>query len=83
MDEISALIDRIIRPELPAIRRLPQTGTLFQPSRNTNQGANLPSQISGTPVNTGIISNQNLGQQFGLNQTEKTIEQLRKFGMNF
>jgi len=32
------------------------------------QGANLPPQISGTPVNTGIISNQNLGQRFNISQ---------------
>ena len=67
MDEISALIDRIIRPELPAIRRLPQTGTLFQPSRNTNQGANLPPPVF-PQGNVAASQPQSLGQQFNIGQ---------------
>jgi len=67
MDEISALIDRIIRPELPAIRRLPQTGTLFQPPRNTNQGANLPPPVF-PQGNVAASQPQSLGQQFNIGQ---------------
>jgi len=80
-NSLEQLINEILTPEVPEVRNLP-----LRPIKGTGttaQAPNLPSQISGTPVNTGIISNQNLGQQFGLNQTEKTIEQLRKFGMDF
>lgn len=71
MDEISDYIDRVFRPELPAVRRLPEGNTLFQGLRNTAQApqADLgPGNITGTPVNTGIVSSQqNLGQRFNLN----------------
>ena len=80
-DSLEQLINEILTPEVPEVRNLPLRPV--QGTGTTGQGASLPPQITGTPVNTGVISNQNLGQQFGLNQTEKTIEQLRKFGMNF
>jgi len=37
---------------------------------------NLPSQITGTPVNTGVISNQNFGQRFNLLPTAQKIDLL-------
>ena len=80
-DDISERINRIFSPLLPRVRQLPTREPIIDIG-TTAQGTNLPAPV----FPTGTIpaaQTQNLNQQFGLNQTENTIEQLRKFGMNF
>ena len=66
LETLSDYLDRLLSPgaeraEAAPVRLAPVT-------RTTEQTPNLPSQISGTPVNTGVISNQNLGQRFNISQ---------------
>ena len=81
IDEVDSFIEEILSPDVREFRRedlvAPQTGI---PAQRPDLG---PGNITGTPVNTGILSQQNLGQRFNLTPAESTIDRLRKFGMNF
>ena len=64
--DLNSVIDNVLSPELPEVRNLPPLGTITS-SGTTAQAPNLPSQISGTPVASNVLSNQqNLGQRFNL-----------------
>ncbi len=81
MEYLSDRIDRILRPSLPGVRRLPTGGQLFTP---TNQGSvSLPAPDLSQGNVSAVQQQPTLGQQYGLTQTENTIEQLRKYGMPF
>jgi hypothetical protein len=66
--DLSFEIDKILSPELSEVRNIVPYNRVPSSSGITAQAPNLPSQISGTPVNTGVISNQNLGQRFNISQ---------------
>ena len=75
-NSLEQLINEILTPEVPEVRNLP-----LRPVEGTGTTAqapvNLPSQISGTPLNTGVISSQQtLGQQFNLLPTQQKIDLL-------
>ena len=74
-NSLEQLINEILTPEVPEVRNLP-----LRPIEGTGTTAqapvNLPSQITGTPVNTGVISNQNFGQRFNLLPTAQKIDLL-------
>lgn len=80
MNEISALVDSAFRFDLPSVRRLPSTDTLFQPSRAQAQAPNLPTNITGNPVSPNVVS-QNFGNRFNLTQSLNP-EQKRNFLFN-
>lgn len=75
-NSLEQLINEILTPEVPEVRNLP-----LRPVEGTGTTAqapvNLPSQITGTPLNTGVISSQQtLGQQFNLLPTQQKIDLL-------
>jgi hypothetical protein len=64
--DLNSVIDSVLSPELPEVRNLPPLGTITS-SGTTAQAPNLgPGNITGTPVNTGLLSQQPLGQRFNL-----------------
>jgi hypothetical protein len=80
MNEVSAIVDSILRFDLPSVRRLPSTDTLFQPITTTAQAPNLPTNITGNPINPNVVS-QNFGNRFNLTQS-LSPEQKRNFLFN-
>jgi len=80
IDELDEYLEGILTPKTSRARELRAPETVV-PGQGTRP--NLPSQITGTPVNTGIVSQPTLGEQFNLTPVESTIDRLRKFGMNF
>lgn len=72
LDTLSDYLDRLLSPgaeraEAAPVRLAPVT-------RTTDQTVNLPSQVTGTPINQGLFQNQQtLGQNFNLLPTAEKV----------
>ena len=67
MGSLEELIDSILDPEVREVRTLPLRATDTS-TGTTAQAPNLPTNISGNPVNTNVVS-QNFGNKFNLTQS--------------
>lgn len=66
MGSLEQVLNEILSPTIPEARTLPRPGLNVQQA--TVQAPNLPTNISGNPVNTGVLS-QNLGNRFNLTES--------------
>jgi hypothetical protein len=63
LDSLELTIDQLLSPSVPEIRRMPQRLQVFE----QEQTPSLPTNITGTPVASNVLSNpQDLGQRFNL-----------------
>ena len=67
MGSLEELIDSILDPEVREVRTLPLRATDTS-TGTTAQAPNLPTNISGNPVNTNVVS-QNFGNKLNLTQS--------------